>query len=106
MGEPQESFFKSPSKEKDFSFSKSEGVVIESEPTFLAPFSRTPPRKRQNQGPSPSTDSQPPHSADPTRHESTPLPFQRLGAQDSPKVASSNTQVSGGAFSFPLQSAP
>merc|ERR1719260_630928 len=88
----QESFFKSPSKEKEFSldlsgtFSKSEGVVIESEPTFLAPFSRTPPRKRQNQGPSPSTASRSPHSADPTRHESTPLPLQQLGAQDSLKV--------------------
>ena len=113
MGEPQESFFKSPSKEKEFSldlsgtFSKSEGVVIESEPTFLAPFSRTPPRKRQNQGPSPSTASQPPHSADTTRHESTPLPLpQQLGAHDSLKVASSNTQVSSGAFPFPQQSAP
>ena len=112
MGEPQESFFKSPSKEKEFSldssgtFSKSEGVVIESEPTFLAPFSRTPPRKRQNQGPSPSTASQPPHSADPTRQESTPLPLHRLGAQESLKVASSNTQVSSGAFPFPQQSAP
>ena len=72
MGEHQESYLKSPSKEKKFSldlsgtFSKSEGVVIESDPTFLAPFSKTPPRKRQNQGPSPSTASQPPHSADPT----------------------------------------
>ena len=112
MGEHQESFFKSPSKGEKFSldlsgtFSKSEGVVIESEPTFLAPFSKTPPRKRQNQGPSPSTASRPPYSANPTRHENTPLPLQRLGAQDSPNFASSNTQVSGGAFPFPQQSAP
>jgi len=32
----------------------------EAEPTFLAPFSRTPPRKRQNQGPPPTPVCQPP----------------------------------------------
>ena len=32
-------------------FSKPGDGTTEAEPTFLAPFSRTPPRKRQNQGP-------------------------------------------------------
>jgi len=60
-GGDHESFFKPSSASKnegsflDFgsAFSKPEGSSAGAEPTFLAPFSRTPPRKRQNQGPSP-----------------------------------------------------
>jgi len=53
---------------KPSSASKNEGNFLdfdstfskpESEPTFLAPFSRTPPRKRQNQGPPPTPACQP-----------------------------------------------
>ena len=38
-------------------FSKPGDGTTEAEPTFLAPFSRTPPRKRQNQGPPPASQS-------------------------------------------------
>ena len=65
-GGDQESFFKPSTASKneesffDFgsAFPKPEGNSTEAEPTFLAPFSRTPPRKKQNQGPPPTPSSQ------------------------------------------------
>ena len=67
-GGDHESFFKPSFASKnegsflDFgsTFSKPEGSSTDAEPTFLAPLSRTPPRKRQNQGPSPTPVCQPP----------------------------------------------
>ena len=60
------SFFKpSGASKNEGSFLDCDGSSTEAEPTFLAPFSRTPPRKKQNQGPPPTPVSQPPlqHSA-------------------------------------------
>ena len=99
--ENQQGFFRTPSKKDDtsldFAFPKPEGGLGDTEPKFLAPFSRTPPSKRQNQGPSPSPASQAPH----TGHESTKkksnsdvLPLQRLGDQDPRTFVPSNIPTS------------
>jgi len=61
-GGDQESFFKPSSaseNEANFLDFGSTFSKPEAEPTFLAPFSRTPPRKRQNQGPPPTPAFQP-----------------------------------------------
>jgi len=103
-GGDHESFFKPSTASKnegsffDFgsTFSNPEGGSTEAEPTFLAPFSRTPPRKRQNQGPPPTPSSQPTslqHSADITKMECSSISSSHLikgGADSSIAAPSSN----------------
>ena len=99
--ENQQGFFRTPSKKDDnsldFAFPKPEGGLGDTEPKFLAPFSRTPPSKRQNQGPSPTPTSQAPHTGDEsTKKESNSdvLPLQRLGDQDPRTFVPSNIPTS------------
>jgi len=127
-GGDQGSFFKPPSASKneanflDFgsTFSKPDA-----EPTFLAPFSRTPPRKRQNQGPpsTPVCQPTPQQSAvDSKMQGSNTSPAQFKGNSDpslekssysaaysleptpsSPSSNMSNSQAFGGASDSPAQ---
>ena len=105
--ENQQGFFRTPSKKDDnsldFAFPKPEGGLGDTEPTFLTPFSRTPPSKRQNQGPSPTPTSQAPHTGEESAKKesnSDVLPLQRLGEQDSRTNVPSNTPTSGRASPF------
>ena len=105
----EENFFKTPSKKDDNSldfgsaFLKPEGGLGDTKPTFLAPFSRTPPSKRQNQGPSPTPASQAPHTGDESAKKesnSDVLSLHRLGDQDFRTFDPSNIPTSGRASSF------
>jgi len=126
-GGDHESFFKPSSASKndgsflDFgsAFSKPEVSSTEAEPTFLAPFSRTPPRKRQNQGPPPTPVCHPPlqHSAGGAKMEgsNTSSPQFKVDTNSSLRrpsrsavpglepTLSSNSQTFGGALASPAQ---
>jgi len=125
-GGDHESFFKPSSASKndgsflDFgsAFSKPEVSSTEAEPTFLAPFSRTPPRKRQNQGPPPTPVCHPPlqHPAGAKMEGSnTSSPQFKVDANSSlgrpsrsavpglEPTPSSNSQTFGGALAYPAQ---
>jgi len=120
---------------KPASASKNEGNFLdfgsafskpEAEPTFLAPFSRTPPRKRQNQGPPPTPICQPSlqqSAAGAKMENSNTMPQQFNGNSNSsngsqvrrpshsaasslepaPSAHSSNSQTFGGASASPAQ---
>ena len=106
----EENFFKTPSKKDDNSldfgsaFLKPEGGLGDTKPTFLAPFSRTPPSKRQNQGPSPTPARQAPHTGDESAKKESNSDvlssLQRLGDQDPRTFDPSNIPTSGRASSF------
>ena len=117
-GRDHESFFKMNEESVlDFgsAFSKPEGSSTEAEPTFLAPFSRTPPRKKQNQGSPPTPVYQPPlqHSAGAAKMDcsstSSPhslgLSSRRAvpGLEPGLSAPSSNSQTFGGALPSPVQ---
>jgi len=122
-GRDHESFFKPSATSKndesflDFgsAFSKPEGSSTEAEPTFLAPFSRTPPRKKQNQGPPPTPVYQPPlhHSVGAAKMDCSstssphPLGMSSRRAVPGPEPGlsdpSSNSQTFGGALASPVQ---
>jgi len=111
--ENQQGFFRTPSKKDgnslDFAFLKPEEGLGDTEPTFLAPFSRTPPSKRQNQGPSPTPASQAPHTGDESakKESNSDVPsLQRLGDQDPRTFDPSNIPSSGRASSFAHRSSP
>ena len=112
--ENQQGFFRTPPKKDgnslDFAFLKPEEGLGDTEPTFLAPFSRTPPSKRQNQGPSPTPASQAPPTGDESaKKESTSdvlSSLQRLGDQDPRTFDPSNIPTSGRASSFAHRSSP
>ena len=108
----EENFFKTPSKKDDNSldfgsaFLKPEGGLGDTEPTFLDPFSRTPPSKRQNQGPSPTPARQAPHTGDESAKKESNSDvlssLQRLGDQDPRTFDPSNIPTSGRASSLLL----
>ena len=106
--ENQQGFFRTPSKKDsnslDFAFLKPEEGLGDTEPTFLAPFSRTPPSKRRNQGPSPTPASQAPHTGDESAKKESNSDvlssLQRLGDQDPRTFDPSNIPTSGRASSF------
>jgi len=130
-GGDHESFFKPSSASKndgsflDFgsAFSKPEVSSTEAEPTFLAPFSRTPPRKRQNQGPPPTPVCQQPplqHSAGGAKMEGSNTASPQFkgdansslgrssrsavpGLEPSLSAPSSNSQTFGGALASPAK---
>ena len=111
--ENQQGFFRTPSKKDgnslDFAFLKPEEGLGDTEPTFLAPFSRTPPSKRRNQGPSPTPASQAPHTGDESAKKesnSDVLSLHRLGDQDFRTFDPSNIPTSGRASSFAHRSTP
>ena len=111
--ENQQGFFRTPSKKDgnslDFAFLKPEEKLGDTESTFLAPFSRTPPSKRQNQGPSPSPASHAPHTGDESAKKesnSDVLSLHRLGDQDFRTFDPSNIPTSGRASSFAHRSTP
>jgi len=113
--ENHQGFFRTPSKKDDNSldfgsaFLKPEEGLGDTEPTFLAPFSRTPPSKRQNQGPSPTPASQAPHTGDESAKKesnSDVLSLHRLGDQDFRTFDPSNIPTSGRASSFAHRSTP
>ena len=98
--ENHQGFFRTPSKKDDnsldFAFPKPEGGLGDTEPKFLAPFSRTPPSKSQNQGPSPTPTSQAPRTGDEStkkKSNSDVLPLQKLGDQDHRTFFPSNIQL-------------
>ena len=99
--ENQQGFFRTPSKKDsnshDFAFLKPEEGLGDTEPTCLAPFSRTPPSKRRNQGPSPTPASHAPHTEDESakiENNSDVLPLQKFGDQDPRTVVPSNIPTS------------
>ena len=99
--ENHQGFFRTPSKKDgnslDFAFPKPEGGLGDTEPKFLAPFSRTPPSKRQNQGPSPTPASQAPPTGDESAKKesnSDVLSLQRLSDQDPRTFVPSNIPTS------------
>ena len=106
----EENFFKTPSKKDDNSldfgsaFPKPDEGLGDTEPTFLDPFSRTPPSKRQNQGPSPTPARQAPHTGDESAKKESNSDvlssLQRLGDQDPRTFDPSNIPTSGRASSF------
>ena len=109
-------FFKpSGASKNEGSFLDFDGSSTEAEPTFLAPFSRTPPRKKQNQGPPPTPVSQPPlqHSAGAAKMDCSstssphPLGMSSRRAVPGPEPGlsdpSSNSQTFGGALASPVQ---
>ena len=106
--ENQQGFFRTPSKKDpnshDIAFLKPEGGLGDTEPTFLAPSSRTPPSKRQNQGPSPTPARQAPHTGDESAKKESNSDvlssLQRLGDQDPRTFDPSNIPTSGRASSF------
>ena len=122
-GRDHESLFKPSATSKndesflDFgsAFSKPEGSSTEAEPTFLAPFSRTPPRKKQNLGPPPTPVYQPPlhHSVGAAKMDCSstssphPLGMSSRRAVPGPEPGlsdpSSNSQTFGGALASPVQ---
>jgi len=121
------SFFRpsgSGASKNEGSFLDFDGSSTEAEPTFLAPFSRTPPRKRQNQGPPPTPVSQPPpqHSAGVAKMECSYASSPQLvkgdansslvrpsrsavpGMEPAPAAPSSNSRTfEGGALASPAQ---
>ena len=110
------SFFKpSGASKNEGSFLDCDGSSTEAEPTILAPFSRTPPRKKQNQGPPPTPVSQPPlqHSAGAAKMDcsstSSPhslgLSSRRAvpGLEPGLSAPSSSSQTFGGALPSPVQ---
>ena len=112
----EENFFKTPSKKDDNSldfgsaFPKPDEGLGDTEPTFLDPFSRTPPSKRQNQGPSPTPARQAPHTGDESAKKESNSDvlssLQRLGDQDPRTFDPSNIPTSGRASSFAHRSTP
>jgi len=113
--ENHQGFFRTPSKKDDNSldfgsaFLKPEEGLGDTEPTFLTPFSRTPPSKRRNQGPSPTPASQAPHTGDESAKKesnSDVLSLQRSGDQDPRTFDPSNIPSSGRASSFAHRSSP
>ena len=109
-------FFKpSGASKNEGSFLDFDGSSTEAEPTFLAPFSRTPPRKKQNRGPPPTPVSQPPlqHSAGAAKMDcsstSSPhslgLSSRRAvpGLEPGLSAPSSSSQTFGGALPSPVQ---
>jgi len=122
-GGDHENFFKPSAKSKNeesflefgSAFSKPEGSSTEAEPTFLAPSSRTPPRKKQNQGPRSTPVYQPPlqHSAGAAKTDcsSTSSPYSLgmsshkavPGLEPGLSAPSSNSQTFSGALASPVQ---